>query len=588
MHGILSPGGISTEGRISLLVSFLGGPDRLATPGGLSGLILVISAAITARLVCQYLQGVVTAVEASSLETRLRIRIFEHLVNLSPSYFDREPAGKLGTLLNQVSSAVSQGLQIGRTAFTSLLMGFSYTVILFFLSWRLTLLTIVFILAAAWLARWTGGLVHVFSRKALEDGLKQRARSFDILSNIKLVKSSGTEERERERFERKERENEKQLNQTVLLRGLAHPLQEWIVTLSLAFFLITNLWVLPAKNSYPVVTLLMSLLLWQRGARVVMQIASGYTQFMMLAPSLILLAELLRSSAEPKRENHGIPFQELREGLVFQNVSMAYDKKEVLQGVSFTLPKGEILAVVGPSGAGKTTLAELLLRFYEFQKGNILVDGVDLRCLDIKSLREKIGLVSQETMILHDTIYHNIAYARPEAALEEVHEAAKKARLHERILAMAQGYETLVGDKGTMLSGGELQRLAIARTFLKNPEILILDEATNSLDLFTEEAIQEDLVRLMLGRTVIVISHHFSAIQRAQHLLFLQEGRVAECGSPRTLLEKKGKFYALWIAQQKGFEREEDDGKMKKSLKGREFPHEEGIEKNLQSPVDRF
>ncbi|MDP1653004.1 MAG: ABC transporter ATP-binding protein/permease [Rhodocyclaceae bacterium] len=235
----------------------------------------------------------------------------------------------------------------------------------------------------------------------------------------------------------------------------------------------------------------------------------------------------------------------------FENVSFAYEaRRPILHDVSFEIPAGQTLAVVGQSGSGKSTLARLLFRFYDTNGGSIRVNGHDIRQLTQASLRAGIGIVPQDTVLFNDTLAYNIQYGRPDASFEEVQEAARAAHLAEFIECLPDGYDTRVGERGLKLSGGEKQRVAIARTLLKNPPILIFDEATSALDSKTEKAIQAELEQAAIGRTALIIAHRLSTVMNADEILVLDAGRIVERGTHRALLERGGAYAKMWALQQ--------------------------------------
>ena len=236
--------------------------------------------------------------------------------------------------------------------------------------------------------------------------------------------------------------------------------------------------------------------------------------------------------------------------ITFDNVSFAYaDGRPVIRGLSLNVASGETVAFVGATGAGKTTIASLLLRFYEPQSGRILLDGCDIRELTQESLRRQIGLVQQDVFLFGDSVRYNIAYAKPDATADEVQAAAKAAAADEFIQKLPAGYDTEVGERGVKLSGGQKQRLAIARVFLKNPPIVVLDEATSALDNITEQQIQRELDELAVGRTTLIIAHRLSTIRHADKIVVLDEGTVVECGTHEELLARKGHYFALYSKQ---------------------------------------
>ncbi|MBC8268914.1 MAG: ABC transporter ATP-binding protein/permease [Rhodospirillaceae bacterium] len=235
----------------------------------------------------------------------------------------------------------------------------------------------------------------------------------------------------------------------------------------------------------------------------------------------------------------------------FRDVSFAYTpERPILRNVSFTVPAGKSVAIVGPSGAGKSTISRLLFRFYDVTRGAVLIDGQDTRTVTQGSWRAAIGIVPQDTVLFNDTIYYNIAYGRPGASREEIEEAAKLAAIHDFISALPEGYQTAVGERGLKLSGGEKQRVAIARTILKRPGIFLFDEATSSLDSHTEKEIQESLKQVSSGRTTLIIAHRLSTVIDADEIIVLEEGRISERGNHAQLLTMNGQYASMWARQQ--------------------------------------
>jgi ATP-binding cassette subfamily B protein len=241
----------------------------------------------------------------------------------------------------------------------------------------------------------------------------------------------------------------------------------------------------------------------------------------------------------------------------FERDGFAYDpRRPILEEVTFTIPAGRKLAIVGPSGSGKSTIARLLFRFYDATEGRIVVDGQDIREVTQTSLRAVIGIVPQDTVLFNDTIFYNIAYGDPKATRAEVEEVARLARIDQFVRSLPDGYDTRVGERGLKLSGGEKQRVAIARTMLKRPEILIFDEATSALDTHTEKAIQASLAEVSADRTTLIIAHRLSTVIDADEILVLDQGRVIERGRHAKLLAQNGSYAAMWRRQQEAAERE--------------------------------
>ena len=267
---------------------------------------------------------------------------------------------------------------------------------------------------------------------------------------------------------------------------------------------------------------------------------TGYTRFQ----------ELMNIEIEQEAPD-AVDLKDVRGEITFDNVSFQYDEgKEVLSNISMTFPQGEMVAIVGPSGGGKTTLCHLIPRFYEITQGSICIDGQDIRKVTRRSLRSKIGIVQQDVFLFTGTIFDNIAYGKLGASREEVYEAAKKANIHDYIMSLPEGYDTFVGERGVKLSGGQKQRISIARVFLKNPPILILDEATSALDNVTENYIQDSLDELCKNRTTIVVAHRLSTIKNADEIIVMDRDGIQERGTHTQLLEKDNGIYReLYEAQ---------------------------------------
>ncbi len=266
---------------------------------------------------------------------------------------------------------------------------------------------------------------------------------------------------------------------------------------------------------------------------------------------------LLQTTAEVQDRAGARPLSDPGGEIVFRDVGFAYEpRRTILQDVSFHVAPGRKIALVGSSGAGKSTIARLLFRFYDVSSGSVTIGGEDLRDVTQASLRAAIGVVPQDTVLFNDTLFYNVAYGRPGATREEVEAAARAARLHDFVALLPDGYETRVGERGLKLSGGEKQRVAIARVILKQPKILIFDEATSALDTHTEQAIQESLTRLAQGHTSLVIAHRLSTVTDADEILVLEHGRVVERGSHETLLARRGTYAGMWARQQKAAEKE--------------------------------
>lgn len=519
----------------------------------ITGIIVLILVVFLVKNVFAFAKTYLTHAVEQGVTRDLRNRVYDHLVRLDLGFFGRVRMGqivsRLTTEVELLRALVTAELAKAVTAL------FEFTVAMaamLLISWKLTLAAFVVIPGA--MVVW-GPLVRVLrrrDRRVLELGGEVNAHIQETLSGIRLVKSASAEDRERGRFRGLTEGYRRTFLRAEVARSFAAPMTEMLAAVGTV------------------------ILLWY-GARLVVGgelMGAEFVGFLGLSmklyspvknvakfpavvqPGLVAaerVFEFLDAPVEIQDAGGARPFQGLEREIAFRDVSFAYRPGEpVLREVSFVVPKGSVVALVGPSGAGKTTLMDLLGRFFEPTAGRVEIDGVDIRELRLADLRGRLGIVSQETVLFHDTVAANIAYGRPDAGREAVVAAARAAHAHDFIEAMGSGYDTVVGERGTELSGGERQRIAIARAILRDPPILIFDEATSALDSESERLVQDAMATLLQGRTVFVVAHRLSTVQRADRILVLEGGRVVEEGRHAELLQQGGLYRRLYDLQFQG------------------------------------
>ena len=387
-------------------------------------------------------------------------------------------------------------------------------------------------------------------RRANELDSSANTRAIDSLLNYETVKYFGNEDFEARRYDESLQRYERAAVKSEASLGLLNAGQSLVIAGAL-----TALMVLTAEGVAKGAFTLGDLVL-VNGLLIQLYIPLNFLGMVYreIKQSLIDMDRMFRLLSENRevRDREGAPALAAGPATVeFRSVEFSYEaSRAILHEVSFTIPAGQRVAVVGHSGSGKSTLARLLYRFYDVSGGAILVNGTDIREVTQKSLRDAIGIVPQDTVLFNDTIRYNIPYGRPEATPEEVVEAARAAHIHDFIDSLPLKYESMVGERGLKLSGGEKQRVAIARAILKNPRILIFDEATSALDSRSERAIQEELERIAVGRTTLVIAHRLSTVMDADQILVLDHGRIVERGTHRELLDRGGEYARMWALQQ--------------------------------------
>ncbi len=481
----------------------------------------------------------------------IRNALFRHILGQSAGFFAHEDTGRLLSKINndvgQVQQAVSD--TAGDLARETLAL-VGYAALLFWYDARLTLVCLTGAPLIVYPLVRLGQRVRRTTRRS-QEALEQLSHlSMEAFSGHRIVKAFGTEKIEADKFARAGyqlfRTN---MKVTAALSSLP-PLMELIGGIGMAAAIVYGSAQIAAHNLTPgdFVLFIGTLLLMYGPAKKLSRVNADLQQAIAASERIF---EMLDTHTEVHEEPGAAPLAPLQERIEFKDVAFEYDDgKRILRGVSVTVRAGQMVAIVGKSGAGKTTLVNLLPRFYDVSGGAILVDGVDIRHVSLASLRRQIGIVTQETVLFDDTIASNIAYGSPQASAAEIEAAARAANANEFIMALERGYDTMIGERGQRLSGGQRQRLAIARAVLKNAPILVLDEATSALDSESELLVQEALTNLMMNRTSFVIAHRLSTIRRADAIMVLDRGRIVEFGRHDELVSRPGGTYAALYEMQ--------------------------------------
>lgn len=496
------------------------------------------------RSTCTYFSSIFIEQSQLNLMHRLRIQIFEQLQSLQLSYFLTTKSGELLNTITTENERLKLVVSTIASLITRILVGAVYFVSMFLISWQLSIFAlIIFTLLGMGLSRLNDRVRDAGVAVSKKCG-DFTSISMEFVNGIRTIQASVTQDIERSKFYNASSEITAAANRSTAAVALVRPLAESIATTTLILMIIFAFTIFVNNGTLQVASLLTFFFVLFRLIPVFQDVNTARAQINFLKGSADNIKNLLSTEGKPYLKNGTRPLSGLKRSINFIAVNFGYGSNElVLKDITLSIEQGKMTAFVGASGAGKTTLVDLIPRFYDPVEGHIEIDGVDLRSLDIHSLRRKIAVVSQETFIFNTTVWENIAYGTPGSTHEEVMEATRSANALEFIQAMPEGFDTLLGDRGVRLSGGQRQRLAIARALIRNPEILILDEATSALDSVSERLIQDSLEKLAKGRTVIAIAHRLSTIAKADKVVVLEKGRIVEQGTYQDLLEQRG---GLW------------------------------------------
>ncbi|MEP6646204.1 MAG: ABC transporter ATP-binding protein [Saprospiraceae bacterium] len=492
----------------------------------------------------RYLSLVFMARVRNGIVRDVRNEVFEKYMNLPLAFFTR---GKKGDLMSRISTDVQEIeysiLNVIESVFKEPIVIIGSITFMLFTSLRLTIFVFILILITVF-------IIGRISRNLKRQSRDAQARLADLvihveesLNGMRIIQGFNAQQYQRNRFSLINERYRKLLTRIMYRRDLSSPLSE---TLGIA---------------------IVSVLLWY-GAHLVFKseikpetfFAFLYAFFNVIAPSKSFSSayyniqkglaavervnEIMDNDEKIIEKSDSTQIHSFEKEIVFDNVGFQYSAEGdwVLKNINLKIGKGQVVAIIGSSGSGKSTLADLLPRFHDVTEGAIYFDGIDIREFELKQLRGLMGIVNQDPVLFHDTIFNNIAFGKPDASLEEVIHVASIAQMHEFIMSQPQGYDTIVGDRGSTLSGGERQRLTLARALLVNPPILILDEATASLDSKSERLVQEALNKVMEGRTSIVIAHRLSTVQHADQIIVLQDGKIIESGDHASLMQRQGEY----------------------------------------------
>ncbi len=483
-------------------------------------------------------------------------QVFEHLHRLSLRFHIERKTGGLSRVIERGRQAVELIIRMGmfNSIPTVLELIFVLCITTYFFGWLFSLIiavTLVFYVLFTFKAsEW-----RIAIRREMNDSdTEANTKAIDSLLNYETVKYFGNESWEARRFDQSMLRYEKAAVRTYQSLAFLNTGQAFIYTTGLTIcMLLAGRGVVNGTHTVGDFVMINAMLI-----QLYVPLNFLGMIYRELRQGLVDIESMFELMGQPPevRDKPGAKPLDVSEGNIrFENVNFSYDPaRPILKGVDFEVPAGKLVALCGPSGAGKSTISRLLFRFYETTSGRVLIDGQDIKDITQESLRAALGMVPQDTVLFNDTIYYNILYGRPDATEEEVHEAAKLAQIDQFIQALPDGYQSMVGERGLKLSGGEKQRVAIARTILKGPPILMLDEATSALDSFTEKQIQTALDRVSQNRTTLVIAHRLSTIVHADQILVLEAGQIVERGTHAVLLDKQGLYAGMWARQQEAEE----------------------------------
>ena len=506
---------------------------------------VIILGAFLLKNIFGYMQSFFMSFVEEGVIKDIRNAFYRHLHDLPLGFFTNERTGEIISRITSDVSLINGGVSalfvtlIREPLLIIVFLGFA-----FWLSWKLTIISLLVFPFSLAIIGWIAVRLHK-ERSITQERLADITSIVqETISGVKVVKAFSMEEFENRKFMRQTARYFSSLVKLTRMRDLASPLTEILTVAAGAVIIWYGGRQVLIENTMSAASFLTFLFVIFQIMPPVKELTNVNNRIQEFSAATKRIFEILDTEPSIRSKDNPVVLKEFSGTIEFGDVTFSYTgQDDVLKNVSLVIRKGELIAIVGPSGSGKTTLVDLIPRFYDPVSGGIRIDGIDIRDLSVKTLREKIGIVTQETILFNDTVRSNIAYGLETCPMEEIEGAARAANIHDVIMNMPQGYSSIIGERGVKLSGGERQRLSLARAILKNPPILILDEATSALDTESEILVQEAIDRLMTGRTSIVIAHRLSTVQHADRIFVLDAGRIVEVGKHSELLLNPAGLY---------------------------------------------
>ena len=500
--------------------------------------------------IAYYVNLYLTSIIEQGVIRDIRNQLYEHMASLSMDYFNKT---RVGTLISRVTNDV----QVVNTAIAAsflnlikdpLLLAF-YLFIVLIISWELTIVALFVSLTTVFIVNRIGKRLRKQALLAQKKMANITAVIQETISGMRVVKAFAMEKYETDKFKRESKDYHDTMKKVMVSRKLASPISEFLGVLAITIVLWFGGKQVIVDHSLEANDFMVYLFALFSMMQPLKALGGHYTRIQEGLSAGERIFEVIDTVPMVMNQKNPTAVKKISKSIEFRNVAFDYGDGVILKDINLNLKAGEVVALVGPSGAGKSTLASLIPRFYDPSSGSIFLDGVNLRELDLEGLRKLTGYVTQEVILFNDSIQNNISYGRKDDNPEDIIKSAKTAHAHEFISELPEGYETVIGDRGTRLSGGQQQRVAIARAILNDPPILIFDEATSSLDTESEQKVQEAIEELMKNRTVLVIAHRLSTVKKADRIIVLDKGMIVQEGTHEELISIEGLYSKLYNLQ---------------------------------------